>query len=234
MKNSRPFTLLIASGTDYPKSVLTELTRNTAHLCYRLSYTPPYEQFNGLRKLLLQIRRESKTEIPEVLVLDLTEWIEHETDEYLDAAVKYLYDHRDIYDYIFVVRNCSRRKCLPLFLKLRTFMAGTITEDLTFSDKSYLAEYLTESHTIDSDALDILTSIFMQDPDEQYKSYTVADNILEELSLASENDTITLQSIRAVISDSQTLLGAMTGGICRQLNNGFIERKELLHDKKAV
>lgn len=234
LKQQNCFTLLVSSGNDIPKNSLSQLTSNTVSLYFRLPYTPPYEQYNGLRKLLLQIRKKSNSEIPETLVIDLTEWLEHDKDEFFDITVKFLYDHKDIYNYIFVIRNCDQRKYNALFVKIRTFMPGNITKDLTFTDEQHLEKYISCSCKIDSKALKLLSAIIMHDSADQLRSYTVIDNLTDELEHTSGNGMISVLSIKKALSDPNTLLGAMLGNDYTLTKIISSTRKDIKHEKEAV
>lgn len=65
------------------------------YVFYRLKYTPPYEKFQELRNMILQIRQAAGfcSEYHGMLCIDPSEYRGHEEEEFFIAVLKYLYDN---------------------------------------------------------------------------------------------------------------------------------------------
>lgn len=91
----KPFILLALSGRDAARETLDSFAEGGRILEFTLPYAPPYEAFDGIRELQLAVRRMGAFP-PEALALDLTEWVGHEEEEWLEITAMYLHDHRHL------------------------------------------------------------------------------------------------------------------------------------------
>lgn len=192
-------TLLLLSGkdsrTDYANSVTMKMT-----------YIPPYGEFDLLKKLQLKLRRTSEKFSPETLVIDLSEWIEHPYDEFFEVMAKYFHDHRDV-RYVFTA-HADRTEAAPMFTVLRTFLPLHIEEDKTFSELSSLNDYIKANYRISPHAAGYLAELVMRPEGGPLRSYTALDSLLEELT--NENtQTVGFRTLVYSLHDSDTLLGTL-------------------------
>ena len=196
-----PFTLLLLSGKDCP-------AQSGSYLTMKLSYIPPYGDFTLLKSLELRIRRESLRKTPDTLVLDVSEWLGHEGEEFFEILAKYLHDHRS-FRLVFTAR-AERTEALPLFTALRTYLPGRIEEDRTFAELPALSAYLRETGRLTDKAAAYLAKLILMPEGEPLRSYSVLDSLLCELEDGSA-DKIHCYRLICAMRDPDSLLGTLFG-----------------------
>ncbi len=202
-----PFTLLALSGRDASRETIGQLADSGKVLDYSLVYTPPYEAFAGIRELQLAVRRMGPFP-PETLVIDLTEWVGHEEEEYFEVTAMFLHDHRSLWNYAFLAREHSMEDCAMLYFTLRSFLEGRMIEDRTFADRDSLSFYLTVHHPINKDAADTLAGILLSPQARMLRSYPRVDALLSELSRGGR---ITELRITEAMNDPASILHLFKG-----------------------
>ena len=192
----KPFALLALSGRDAARETLDSFADGGRILEFTLPYTPPYEDFGGIRELQLAVRRMGAFP-PEALALDFTEWVGHEEEEWFEIAAMYLHDHRHLWNFLFLVRERDAGDCAALFFTLRTFLVGELREDRTFAEPAMLSAYLTGHCPIDMDAAERLASILMRPNARMLRSYPRLNALTEELGKDGRiTDTRVLEAMR--------------------------------------
>jgi len=80
-----------------------ELADDNPHIQFKLSYTLPYHEFNGIKELQLAFKeaKRFKKYYKGIVAIDLSEYVGNENDEYLEVFLMFLYDHRQCCKYIF-------------------------------------------------------------------------------------------------------------------------------------
>ena len=232
-----PFVFLALSGRDASRQTLDCLAGGGRILEFTLPYAPPYEAFDGIRELQLAVRRMGAFP-PECLALDLTEWVGREEEEYFEITAMYLHDHRDLWRYVFLVREREAGDCAALFFTLRAFLEGEFCEDRTFADRENLAAYLTERFpaAVERSAADRLASILMK-PNAQarmLRSYPRVDALMEELA---RDGKITEAGVLEAVRDPASVLHLIEGREIeteprREWKPARVERSE--YGKEAV
>ncbi|MDO5131630.1 MAG: hypothetical protein Q4D81_01450 [Eubacteriales bacterium] len=83
---------------------------------YRLRYENPQQQFTGIRKLILSIRRSMgmRSGFYGTAGIDVSAWKDHEEEEYFQILLKYLYDNSREWSLVFICSNYSDREYLCL------------------------------------------------------------------------------------------------------------------------
>ena len=201
------FTLLALSGRDAERETLSALAGGGDTLEFTMTYAPPYEDFRGIRDLQLALRSMGAFP-PETLVIDLTEWIGHEQEEFLEIASMYLHDHRDLWNYVFIAREKTASDCGRLYFTLRVFLEGRMEEDLTFADKDSLAAYLLRRKPITLNAADRLAGILLKPEARMFRSYPRVLTLLDELSAGGK---ITENRLSEVTEDPTSALHLIAG-----------------------
>lgn len=176
----KPFVFLALSGRDASPETLAELSGGGRRLEATLPYTPPYENFKGIRDLQLAVRRMGAYP-PETLVIDLTEWLGHEEEEFFEITAMYLHDHRDVWNFIFLAREHSLPDCGTAYFILRTFLMGEIREDASFATREALAACLRSRTRITPDAADMLAGMLLAPQARLLRSYPRLDTLLREM-----------------------------------------------------
>ena len=225
----KPFVLLALSGRDASRETLDSLSEGGRILETALPYAPPYESFEGIRDLQLAVRRMGAFP-PECLALDLTEWIGHEEEEYFEITAMYLHDHRDLWNYVFLVREREAGDCAALFFTLRAFLAGELREDRTFADRETFAAYLTERFPVERSAADRLASVLTKPTPQarMLRSYPRVNALMEELA---RDGRITDARVFEAVRDPASVLHLIAG---REVLSGREAGEEVRKDRKPV
>lgn len=158
-------------------------------ITFRLEYVPPYEKkFNGIRDFELlsryhpfhdPIRKER------IAVIDLSEWITHEDEYYLDIFLKFLHDYLWSfyeYRYIFTVGDAYLEQVKDLYKKAIFYLnndAMIINHTLTNVDE--MNEYLKKRYKVDKGLADQLSHVFVNHIDGYTQLDMIMDNLFEKL-----------------------------------------------------
>ena len=137
---------------------------------YKLSYTPPYQSFNGIRMYQYVTRYRPFQSEPHrrcAMILDLSEWLGHENEEYLRIFFKFLHDESSFYhkEYILTAGEADERAIRSLYLLAAEYLpGGKILQDKTLRDPDALREYLEEHYPLETDAADYLARLYLRHP----------------------------------------------------------------------
>ena len=206
---------------------------DSIYLYYKMKYVPPYEKFNELRHLILKIKNSTglRYEFKGIIAIDLFEFINHEDDEYFEIILKFLYDHKHIWHYIFTFQNAGVEKIKPIFEKTIHFFKTAIIDRCLFNHKDELNTYLKTTFDYynakyNNSAIDMLTDIFFDKKTKNIKSYEKINMIVRDIIENSPNMSITAQTLIRNINEEKLIL------------NMFIDKKILMeverNDKKLL
>ncbi len=100
---------------------------------YKSEYTPPFKKFEELKKLILCVNavKGLRKEFCGVVMLDISEWLGHENDDYFSILLKFLYDKKDFWKCIFVVNSADeweKKKIFGTIIKI--LRCGIVTDSL--------------------------------------------------------------------------------------------------------
>ena len=197
-------------GSDTPIYSMT----NRKILFLKLRYIPPYED---LKKLLsaLQIKERKENIFGDniTLVLDTTEWVGKENDEYFSIIVKFLSDMNFRWNYIFTI-NLKKTECMNLmFCFMRQYMQGEMIKDLTWENKKSLETFLMKSLNYSSTAASIMSSLFLHPKMEEYRSNDMLEKITQEIMDTSVNinGPILDKDIKNYLKKQNNIINLMLG-----------------------
>lgn len=137
---------------------------------FRLSYTVPYQKFNSIRDFQYAASYRpfyGKATKKSIAVIDLSEWVGHEKEEYLEIFFKYLHDFEGFYDYRYVITAgaADRNKARGLFALASEYLCkGEVVEDRTMSDPVCLANYIEKRYPLNRSAANGLARIITGGP----------------------------------------------------------------------
>lgn len=187
--SSNKFTLLLCHENDVGYYVDALIAEHNP-LFITMHYTPPYEKFTGLRQLQKQIQQLNPFELARYQpVIDITEWLHHESEDYFAIIVKYLADHTSLWNYILTIRNSVVSDVQPMFLQLRTYMTGRIQEH-KFAEQDWLleAQLISQYNMTESDAC-LISQIMMQPAFKSYRTQSFLENLVAEIKETSNTAT---------------------------------------------
>jgi len=122
------FTLLITHLHDNDRAAL-RLTGGKNSVFFKLGYVPPYEEFRELKQLQLRTKNADLFGGDAYIIMDLSEWVRHETEEYFSVTMKYLHDQSYKWRYIFTVGNNSLNAVKPMLNVIKCYLHGEVHED---------------------------------------------------------------------------------------------------------
>ncbi len=212
MKNvgTENFVMLITGIADNDRLV-KRVTGEERPIYYKSRYVPPCETFNELRLMLLLVKSMADINGENTIAIDLSEWIGHEQDEYLTVMLKYLHDQRDHWRYIFTVADHSRSEAAKLYIRLKTYMTGSIVEDKTFMSMPGLEEYLVSEKKLGREVAAELAGRFFSREFKGSRSYEILDGVLAELKALSTGRTVTFRALRDYLSREDSLMCLLLG-----------------------
>ena len=175
------FILLITEVPDNDRAAELSAPAGQEIIYYKLRYALPYSDFGGLRSMQLKLRRSAYGKGKRVTaVIDMSEWLGHEDDEYLDITMKFLHDKRSRMDYIFTVGDASEEKVGKLMRTARKYIRGIVVRNDTFTDTGKLAAYI-GSRFAEPAAAQLLAEMLRAPKMHTLLGYSPVDAICEEI-----------------------------------------------------
>lgn len=209
-KNTNDFVLLISGIADNDRLVRQYIDSDRP-IYYKSRYTAPYEEFHELKKLLLLVRSIDDVNAENVIAVDLGEWIGHEQEEYLTVMLKYLHDQRDHWRYVFTAGDCSREEAARLYIRLKTYLSGTVAEDETFRSPEHLESYLFRTQRMQRNAARTLARLFFSREMKDSRGYEILESVLKEMEQLNGGKRINLATLREYVSREDSLLCLLMG-----------------------
>lgn len=192
----------------------------------RLPYVAPYETFNELRMLALQIRDAAglRAEFRGIVALDLSEWLGHETDNYLKVTFKYLHDHRSSWKSLFVAGDADFGRLQWMMQTAAVYLRPRWRQLCLFHDKPLLQQYIAANLSIEPEACQILARLCTEIPAAQ--NCSVMEQIFGELKSLSRG-CVSCRTLYRYLRDDSSLLVLLNGGIPESISLPEPERKEV-------
>ena len=175
------FILLITEVPDNDRAAKMAAPAGQEIVFFKMNYTLPYSEFREIRSLQVKLQRSCYGRGKRVTtVIDLSEWIGRESDEYFDIVMKFLHDKRGGMDYIFTVGDASEEKAAGLMRTARKYMRGAVVRNDTFTSAEKLAEYI-GSRYAEPDAAQLLAEMLRKPKMRDLLSYSAVDLMCEEM-----------------------------------------------------
>ncbi len=222
MKND--FTLLITGSENNENAASGLVPAGREIVCFRPAYVPPYGEFRQIKKLQARLGASGYMKGRTVgCILDLSEWIGHENEEYFILLLKYLHDHRSRISFVFTAGANTEEQTKQLYFRLRCYLRGSIAADMTFLNPGTLCGYI-ESKGFAHAAAGILAELIMSDGMSDLRSYPMLDMICGELREFCEcegtvDEKMTLGYLNNPDSLPHILDARITGGLITKYEN---------------
>lgn len=96
-------------------------------------YTSPCNRFKEIKKIILNTNAAKglTNEFSGILMIDITEWLNHECENYFSILLKFLHDKNKYWKYVFVVTSDDSRKKERLYQELLKMFRCAIISDKT-------------------------------------------------------------------------------------------------------
>ncbi len=216
MNSRKDFVLLITNSAD--NDAIAERTANAGRsvIHHKLCYVPIYKDFDEIRNIQLKLKGHIPFSNKKLCaIIDISEWVGHENDEYFEITLKYLHDMCCRMRYVFTVGKADEKEVLPLFLKLRCYLDGVIENDRTLTDIRKLSSYLV-SQCIEEKSAGILSQMIMRDELEQLRTIPIINSICRDLRLLSKSGKATAEDISVYLSDPCSLPALVSANTAKE------------------
>lgn len=185
--------------------------------------TAPFERFEGLRQLVLKTRDAAGLNAcyQGITALDLSEWLGHEQEEYLQISLKFLHDHRRDWRVLFTFGAAGPDRILRMMQAAAPFLRPSIRQLQLFRNEALLQSYLTAQSPVllQPRACALLSKTLMASP--ALHNCALVLQILEDLS--SCHSRITCRSVQDYLT-SPGSLAALLG--CQAQDATAVPAKE--------
>lgn len=173
------------------------------YICFKLEYTAPYDEFNGIKKLILRIKDSTglRDRYKGFVAIDINEWVGHENEEYFNIFLKYIHDHLSGKQYIFIVdekNSCCLDNLIIACMRYLNIEIKKILEDkhkISSIDKIKVIFSEKKIH-MKNDALELLVNFCSQEKNidltNEYVLYSLANDIQKNIitKVIDKNDII--------------------------------------------
>lgn len=186
---------------------------------FKLPYVPPCEPFHELRRLILRVRENTglRANFRGAVAIEVNEWLGHESEEYFTVLLKYLYDHRSIWNIGLVLNHRDPEKIKRLLFQCSKYITPCLYEFPVFDHPETLCallryEFFHQKGSICPEATELLATALARKELNNYRSLTLLERTAEELSLrCREDQSLGAEAVRAYLSDPDTTLTMMAG-----------------------
>lgn len=202
---------------------------------FKLPYVPPCDTFKELRRLILSIYENTglRANYKGIVAIEATEWVGHEREEYFTVLLKFLYDHRDLWQTAMVLNDCTPPQIQRFLSACVRYVTPKVFDMKLFADADVLRRVIQEvfqnRNTRISQAAAAMLAASMAKPElKEARSLTFIERTVEEVLAC--NDTrqqITVDRVRDYLLDSSTTLTLMAGKTLYE-ERGTTSEKEAL------
>lgn len=218
--------LLVRKIADAVSEEYPECFQGEASLVFfRLRYTPPYEHFTELRRLILEIRQATgiRSRFRGMLCIDASEYKGHEDEEYFTILLKYLYDNAQDDAIVFVCSQYSEQEMEKLANHCMKYHP-LHKEKLMLFEKERLSQLIEsvamrENVSFDAEALELLTTTLSAVSLKPSRSLQLIERVPRELCIHNpdkshrkkKNQSISSKVILDYFSNASSPICIMAG-----------------------
>ena len=137
-------TLLIETQEPLNSFFLSEIVeKDKKKFLFSIKYCSVNDKFNELRRYVeeLDVASERSGVYKGYVIIDLTNYINDETSDYLDAFLAYLYDNKDYVNYIFTIKSDSNYNRDKMLSRLTEYF-NIESFCLNLYEKELITEYI--------------------------------------------------------------------------------------------
>lgn len=160
---------------------------------YRMRYMPPYEAFQEIRKLILQIRNATgiRSSFNGIMVIDVSEYKGHEDEEYFTIFLKYLYDNSCGCKSILVCSQYTEKELQKLVISCTRFFPVQ-QEVLNIYELDQLkalvkASFKERRYKLDTDSIDLIADILTSEKLVSCRTLQLIDRIPDEIQIKKDS-----------------------------------------------
>ncbi len=213
-KNSYDFKMIQTYywGSD---SYLSKIKEN--HMFFTLPYVQPYEKLD-LGKLQIAEREENIFGEPITIIINLSEWIGHEKEEYFIISAKFLFDMRSKWTYIFTVNSNDVNAIKDMFVVLRSYnLFGTLELDENWKTPEALKEHIAKDFNWTPDSASLLTKFLLSSDFDNCKTDMFIDTVSNEIRAMQKCKEVTTDELEAYLKNKNGIVNLL----CNEQNTKF-------------
>lgn len=204
-------------------------TGKTSCVYCKIPYVPPYETFRELRRLILRIRDNTglRAYFRGVVAMEVTEWLGHEQEEYFTVLLKYLYDHRSLWQAALVLNPGTEDQTRRFLCACAGFITPHLCDISLFSRPDRLRDMLSrecarQGKRVTREAADMLAAALAEPEFRHRRSLTLIQRSAEELIARSGGSSVIRRdAAEACLTAPDSLLTLLAG-------------KPLFHERRNV
>lgn len=179
-------------------SYLSNLNEN--HMFFTLPYVPPYEKLN-LGKLQIAEREQNIFGEPITIIINLSEWIGHEKEDYFIISTKFFFDMRHKWKYIFTINSKDACAIKDMFILFRSYkMFGTLELDKNWETAESLEEHIAKDFNWSSGSASLLAKILFSPDFDNNKTDLFIETVSEEIRRTQGCSKITTDEFESYLN----------------------------------
>lgn len=225
MKKTKSFVLMVTGVADNEPTV-KRLIGGDDFISYKLQYVPPYADFDGIKAFQIESRYkpfEHSNKAFKYAAIDVSEWVGHEQEEYIQCFFKFLHDYDGFFDfkYIFTIGKLKDWKSMYL-LAGKYLEKGEVICDRTLVDTKYMSAYISDEYKVSSRASSILAELFIE---EEINSYAEIETIMNDIRRHSGREKIDIKDIHSVAQNKHSKIYYMYGN---EFNKKALDKENIM------
>lgn len=186
---------------------------------YKMPYVPPYETFRELRQLILCIRESTglRAHFQGVVAIEVTEWLGHESEDYFTVFLKYLYDHRELWQATLVLNSGTAAQTRQFLSACAVYITPRIFDACLFSQPERLRDAICREcgrigKIITRDAVEMLAEALSCPEFRHARGLLLIQRAVEELGIYfHSNGSITENTVQKYLEDPCSTLTMIAG-----------------------
>lgn len=202
--------LILATGVTSNDAAIKRFAGEKAYMCYRLPYTPPYKDFEGIKQFQLEAKYrpfEDGTEAFKYAGVDVSEWVGHEKEEYLELFMKFIHDYTGFFHFKFIfVSSCTEQSHIKGIFQLanRYLQDGEVLLDKTFADEKALSMFIAKKYRLTSAVTTQLSKCFVCSGMSGYAELELV--VKDIIARVGQKEEIELEDIRRIANEKSSKL----------------------------
>lgn len=178
-------------------SYLSSIKEN--HMFFTLPYVAPYEKLD-LGKLQIAERKQNIFGEPITIIINLSEWLGHEKEDYFIISTKFFYDMSSRWKYIFTINSKDVDAINDMYILFRSYkMFGTLELDQNWKTLESLKEHITKDFNWSSESASLFAKLLNSPNFECYKTDVFIDTVSEEIRTTQNCKKITLDEFETYL-----------------------------------
>lgn len=224
--------LAACAAREYPDAFSGEAPQ----VFFRMRYTPPYETFQEIRKLILQIRSATgvRSCFHGIITVDVSEYKGHEDEEYFTILLKYLYDNTKGSKTVFVCSRYTDKEIRNLMNACMRFFPIQYEQIFVYEHnqlKTLIKAAFSKCRLrTDSESIELMADLLGSEDLSDYRTLQLIERLPEEFRRMTksglyegQSDSVSVKTVRDYFEDSHSPLCMLAGHALLEGKEGTYE-----------